>query len=150
MSLGISALLAVVESHAMAAGYFSSVNTHEPENAPADGLTCAIWVDRLEPVRAGGLASTSVRLAFTVRIYQSLTAEPADDIDTAVMLAADALFTAYSGDFELGGNARHIDLLGAYGPGLSLQTGYAKTQPPLRIVDITLPIIINDAWSQAA
>lgn len=139
-------------SHALSTGRFLRVNGHEPKSAPPDGLTAAIFVATLRPdPQRSGLASTSVWLTFTVRFYLSMLAEPQDEIDPQIIDACDDLLAAYSGDFALDGMIREVDLLGASGTGLSVQSGYLDIDRKMhRIVDITVPLGINDAWSQAA
>ena len=151
MAIDATGILDAVVSHALASGFFDRVNTHEPKSAPPSGLTCAIWVQSIGPVPLGsGLASTTGRLGLQVRLYTSMTAEPQDAIDPGLMRAVDGLLAAYSGDFELGGLVRNVDLLGAYGDPLSARAGYLNVDGKLmRIMDITLPLIVNDLWTQA-
>jgi hypothetical protein len=149
MSLGARALIDAVSSHAAASGYFDSVQTHEPKSAPGTGLTFAVWLSEIGPARSSGLASTSVRMELTGRIYKPFLSEPEDLIDPTLADAVDALLEALSGDFELGGNARSVDLLGAHGVPLSARAGYQKLDSTVyRVIDIMVPIIINDAWGQ--
>jgi hypothetical protein len=152
MALDIRTILDAVESHALASGFFSAVNGHEPKSAPQSGITCAVWVEQIGPARGGsGLASTSVRLALNVRLYTPMVSEPEDAIDPDMMTALDALMAAYSGDFELDGLVRQVDLLGAYGDPLSARAGYLTTSgAEYRVLTITLPLVVNDLWSQAA
>lgn len=147
-SLGI---LQAVESHALTTALFERVNRHEPKSAPGRGLSAAIWVQRIGPVPAGsGLTATTARVELRVRIYTSMIGDPQDDIDPAVMGAVDALLTLYSGDFTLGGRVRDVDLLGSSGPPLSAQAGYLNQDGRMfRVMDITLPLVVNDAWTQA-
>lgn len=150
----IRQILDVVESHALASGHYSRVNRHEPKskNAATDGITCAIWVQRITPIGDGsGLAESSVRLELTVRSYASMLAEPQDEIDPRVVDAADALMAAYHGDFQLGGEARHVDIFGAYGERLEATAGYLSLGGMLfRVIDIRLPIVLDDLYPQAA
>jgi hypothetical protein len=152
MALDIRTILAAVESHALASGFFQAVNGHEPKSAPQNGLTCAVWVEQIGPARGGsGLDSTSARLALNVRLYTPMTSEPEDAIDPALMDALDALLAAYSGDFELDGLVRQVDLLGTYGDPLSVRAGYLTTSgAEYRVMTITLPLIVNDLWEQVA
>jgi hypothetical protein len=150
MSLDVVAVLDGIVSHALASGLFERVNTHEPENPPGNGLSAAVWADRIEPARSSGLAATSVRVAFLVRIYASMLQEPADAIDPDMLTATSTLLGAYSGDFELGGSVRQIDLLGTAGVPLSAQAGYITQDSVLyRVMTIVLPVIVNDVWEQA-
>ena len=115
MALDVQGILDAVASHALASGYFERVNTHEPANAPGYGLTAAVWVDRMDTVLSSGLASTTGRLVFNIRLYTSMQQEPADAIDPNMTAAADALFRAYIGDFTLGGLVRQVDVRGSTG-----------------------------------
>lgn len=149
--LDITAILNALESHAAASGRFEKVNTHEPKNAPPNGgLTAALWVQQVRPYPPGsGLAATTGVITFTLRIYQSMLTEPQDMIDPNIVAAADAMLAAYSSDFKLGGLIRNIDLLGASGTPLSAQAGYISVDRTLyRVMDLTIPCVVNDLWSQ--
>lgn len=152
MALDIRTILNAVESHALASGFFQAVNGHEPKAAPQNGLTAAVWVEQIGPARGGsGLDSTSSRLALFVRLYTPMVSEPEDAIDPDLMTALDALLAAYSGDFELDGLVRQVDLLGTYGDPLSARAGYLTTSgAEYRVMTITLPLIVNDLWEQVA
>jgi hypothetical protein len=152
MALNLAAILDPVVSHALASGWFERVNTHEPKSAPTKaGLTCAVWSDDIGPAAGqSGLASTTGLVILFVRLYTSMVQEPADAIDPNLVDALSALFTAYSGDFELGGLVRNVDLLGAAGsPGLRAKAGYINQDSKLyRVFTITLPLVVNDVWDQ--
>lgn len=150
MTLNITGILDAVVSHAMASGHFEQVNGHEPQNAPSLGLTAAVWADSVQPVRASGLDSTTVRLAFNVRLYTASQSEPADAIDPALIAAVDDLCAAYIADFTLGGLVKQIDVLGAHGIPLLVRAGYIQQSgATYRVMTITLPVIVNDLWEQA-
>ncbi len=148
--MDIEGLFAAAESHILALGRFDRVGRHEPKNAPGSGLTASIIGSSIGP-GPSGLATTSARVEFTVRIYSNMTQEPQDGIDVALLSATDVLLNAYSGDFQLGAAVMAVDLLGAYGEPLGAQSGYVTVdQTMFRIMDITLPMVIEDAWTQAA
>lgn len=150
MSLGTRSILDKVVTHAMTLGVFAKVNTHEYKNAPGKGLYCEIWAETIAPARSG-LDVTSAVLTLNVRIRSDMIAEPQDGIDPAILDAVDLLMDAYTGDFELGGTARNIDLLAGSTPGLRADAGYLDQGGKLfRVVTITMPIIINDVWNQEA
>lgn len=150
MSLGIKEMLGHLVDHASASGLFERVNGHEPKGAPGNGLSCSVFLDTIDPVRSSGLAATSARVAFRVRVMTSMLAEPQDAIDPLIGEATGALMGAYSGDFELGGDARCIDLLGQAGTPLSSKAGYITIDNKLmRLMDTTVPVIVNDAWEQS-
>lgn len=152
MALATRDIIDAACSHALSLGEFDQVNGHEPKRAPGNGLSASVWAQSLRPIQArSGLASTSALLVLNIRAMTSMLAEPQDGIDPALVGAVDALLRAYSGDFELGGLVANVDLLGAYGPGLSADAGYLNQDQQLyRVVVITLPLVVNDLWSQAA
>jgi len=155
MALDIDSILDRIISHAMASGYFDLVNGHEPKNAPnaaSTGLVAAVWVDTIRPaLGSSGLASDSAVAVFNVRVYTSMLQEPQDAIDPAVVRAVDALFSAYAGDFQLGDNVRMVDLRGTEGVPLQAKAGYLNQDQKLyRVMTITLPVIVNDVWDEAA
>lgn len=154
MTLNQQAILDIfsaVESHALALGQFERVNMHEPENAPGNGLTAAVWVQRIAPVRAGsGLATTTGVLLLNVRIYSLMQQAPPDAIDPTMLTATVGLMAAYSGDFQLGGLIRNVDLLGGQGTPLQGQAGYLPQDgATYRVYTIDLPLIVNDIFDQA-
>lgn len=144
---------AAMESHQRSLGVFEAVNMHEPKSAPQlRGVTASTWIQTLGPARgASGLAATTIRLEYRTRIYSSAMRENADMIEPEVIEAAAALMEAYSGDFELGGRVREVDLLGHFGPGLGWQAGYLNLEGKFyRVLDLTVPLIVNDVWPQDA
>lgn len=152
MAINSADMIARVASKAKASGKFDRVNTHEPKNKPGRGLTCAIWVDRMEPARGrSGLNTTSARVVLNCRIYTNMLQNPQDAIDPRVLEATDYMFEALSGDFDLGSDTRWIDLLGASSSHpLYAQSGYINIDNMVfRVMTITVPIIVEDAWAQA-
>jgi hypothetical protein len=151
MAVDIDGVLNAITSHAATTGYFDQINGHEPLNRPGHGLTAAVWIDHVRPVTSSGLDSTSVLLVFNVRLYTSTLQEPQDAIDPEMVRAIDALFTAYIGDFTLGGLVRNVDVYGADGPPLDAQAGYLRQDEVLyRVITITLPLVVNDVWDEVA
>jgi hypothetical protein len=148
--MNVTAILDGLVSHALTLGLFERVNQHEPKSAPGNGLTAAVWADEIGPdPESSGLASTSGVVTFLVRLYTSMLSEPQDAIDPQLLSAVDALMTAYSGDFDLSGSARCVDLLGQSGATLSAKAGYLNQDSKIyRVMTITVPVIVNDVWSQ--
>lgn len=156
MTIGIQSLIDAVTSHASASGHFARVQNHEPKSMPPNGpgpdLFFMVIVSNIGPARSGsGLVSTTARVELSARIYMPFRTEPEDLIDSRLTEALDDLFEAYTGDFELGGAARNIDVLGSQGQPLSARAGYSAVDgATFRVADITIPIIVNDAWTQEA
>jgi hypothetical protein len=146
----VDEILSAVVSDVQRSGYFDKVNKHEPKHAPNSGLTAAVWVTALDPIAlASGLASTSARLVFTLRMYQSMLLEPQDMIDPRMTKALSNLMRRYHDDFDFEGLIRNIDLLGSFGVSLSAISGYLDIDGKMfRIVDMTIPCIVNDVWPQ--
>ncbi len=147
--LGVAGVLDQVMSHVMTLGLFEAVNGHEPVSAPATGgLTAAVWAESIDPFNSG-LSQTGSRLTFFVRLYTSMTSAPLDAIDPRMIDAVDALMAAYNGAYTLGGTIKNVDVLGQTGPGLGAKAGYIPQDGKLqRVMTITLPLVVNDVWSQ--
>lgn len=144
--------------HALALGLFSQVLGYEPKGnvQGVQGMPlAAVWVQSVGPVPMNsGLATTSVRVEFTFRIYSQLglsMSGPGDEkVDPSLSDAAAAFMFNLSGDFDLDGTVYAIDLLGMAGPALSAKAGYLNLSGThYRIMDITVPVIISDVWPQA-
>ena len=153
MALDTQGILDRLASHAMTLGVFDRVNTHEPKTAPGRWITCAIWVERIDPVAGlSGLASSTGRITFNVRLYTNMLQQPQDLIDPNLVRAADELIRAYSGDFTLGGTVMNVDLRGmGGGQGLYVQGGYLNQNERIyRCMTLWLPVLVEDLWDEAA
>lgn len=141
----------ILRSHAMSSGWFDLVNGHEPKSPPGNGLTAAVWIQDIYPVRTSGLSMTSARVIYLVRIYANMMQDPEDAIDPNLADAAMYLMGQYSRDFELGDEAREIDLLGASGESLHAEAGYLEMDKSttFRVMTIKVPVIYNDVWEQS-
>jgi hypothetical protein len=151
MTLDLAQISDAIQSHALTSGHVERATGHEPKNAPGNGLSVAVWVQNVRPVaERAGLAATSVRVELSVRLLMPMLHEPQDEIDPTLIGAADALMRAYSGDFTLGDTVANIDLLGAHGNPLQGEAGYLNQDGKIfRAFVITLPVIVNDLWSQS-
>jgi hypothetical protein len=147
--LNFNGIVAEVANVSRRLGLYTVVTKHEPKNAPPAGVVSAIWVQRIGPARSG-LSSTSVRLVLMQRVYTSMISDPADAIDPRIIRAVDRTMAALTADLDLGGLVSHIDLLGLEGGvPMSAEAGYLDQDGKLmRIMDITIPLILNDVWTQ--
>ena len=145
----VDTLMNAVVSHAESTGYFEEVMAHEPKQAPGNGLVAAFWVDAIRPVNSSGLNSTSALVVLLVRVYQNMLADPQDDTDPSLLKATTNLISAYCGDLELGDTVRSIDVRGIEGTPMTAQTGNMNIDNRMyRAMDITVPVILNDAWTE--
>lgn len=148
MALDIDTLLGKLVDHALSTGHFDAVNTHEPDNAPGSGLTANVVLDTITPV-SSGLAATSCRVTFIMTFMYPTTVMPRDATEPFLIKALDAVMGRLTGDLRLDDTVRMIDLLGAYGDGLEAITGYYKIQEQAyRVMELTIPLIVNDVWVQ--
>jgi hypothetical protein len=97
------------------------------------------------------LTATTALLTFNVRVYSWISQDPPDEIDPVMLTAVSALMDAYTGHFTLGGLIKNVDLLGSQGVPLSADAGYIQqSETSYRVYTITVPLVINDLWTQAA
>jgi hypothetical protein len=148
----VNTLMTNVTDHASRLGVFRSVNKHEPKGAPGSGMRYSVWVQTIEPLgAASGLAETSGYVVLWGRIFGNAFMKPEDELDPQMLTAATTLLAAYSGDFNFGDTVRNVDLLGTFGQKMGAQAGYVTIQQTMyRVMTITIPVIINDMWTQVA
>lgn len=153
--IGLAGLRDQLVSHALASGYFTSVNEHEAVSPPPRGPSASVWLQNVAPIpERSGQTSTSLRIEMNVRLHLPMpngkSADGLDAVDTELLTVGDALMSAYTADYELGGLAAEVDLLGQYGSPMGAVAGYLTQGDVLfRILLITVPIVLNDVWVQA-
>lgn len=151
--LDIGGVIDQLASHAATLGVIDGpVNGHEPLSPPGSGVTAAVWFNTIRPARgASGLNATTVVVVCTVRLYKPLLSQPQDAIDPALTAAMNLLMATYSRNFTLGGTVRNVDLLGQFGVPLWSESAYQTIEvTQYRVVSITVPLVVNDVWQQAA
>lgn len=149
MALNTAAVLSALRSHAATLGVFEQVVGHALTNPPPSGLAVAFEFGRFRRARSSGLSSTSGVVTYGASIYRPMQTQPQEDIEVEILGAADLLLNSYSGDFELGGNVRCVDLLGQESDGLSADGGYAKVgDVHYRAITVNIPLILNDVYEQ--
>jgi len=141
------ALFQAIQSMAQQTGLFQGeVIIHDPWNAPGSRINCSISLGAVRPVPSSGLASVSGQITLIVRVWSSLLQIPQDNVDPEVLAAACTLMGQFAGGFTLGGTVRDIDLFG-----MSAVPSYVEIEgKEYRSVEITLPIVINDMFAEAA
>lgn len=147
----IASIVTKLRDHAGQLGIFEHVEGHALVNPPPSGLAVGFEFGTLRGgAQFSGLSVTSAVLTWTASIYKTMQSQPADDIELVTPGAAAALINAYSGDYDLGGMVRNIDLLGMTGQGLSADGGYLKMPDgaTFRTAVVTIPMIVNDVFEQ--
>lgn len=156
--MALSTLISAVVSHAAATGLFDQVQGGEFTGAPGNGLSCAVWVNDVVPVQSSGLAATSMRVELFVRVYCNAFTEPVDVIDPAAIDAVDVLLADYISHFTMDGFLRLVDVRGSDGNPIRVQAGYLTMGSArdtggggrtYRVMTITLPLIVNDLYSES-
>lgn len=153
MSLDVQANIDAIRDLALSTERFAVINGHEPATPLDSGLTAAVWMQAIGPAkRFSGLSATAAAVTFTMRIYTAATTQDLDAIDPAVGSATSSMIALLSGDFDLGKSVFAVDLLGMNGAPLAAKAGYANVAGPpttlYRIMDITIPLIIDAVWTQ--
>ena len=141
------ALFSQLTSHAKDLKVFDRVNSHDPDSTPGKGLSCSITLGPIaaDPA-ASGLSAVSGEITFLIRIWSSLMQKPLDAVDPAVLGAVMVLLGEYSGHFTLGGTVRDVNVLA-----LKAQPAYLNHEgKEFRVIEITLPIIVNDLFPMVA
>lgn len=135
-------------------GYFDRVNTHETKRKPGHGITAAVWFDRLYGVGdISGLGATTGLAIFMGRIYKNILSEPQDMTDPTMMQAGASVMREFHGNYDFGlhPRVRNVDLLGETGVQLLMVGAYLEQAKTMyRVYDITIPVIVNDVFTQSA
>lgn len=141
------ALLVAVQSHAMKLGLFGSrVALHAPLNNPPADLAAWITLESAAPTVESGAAAVSIEVTLLVHLTMGTNSRPLDEVDPALLGAAAVLLDEYSTNFTLGGLVREVGIF----KGLKVAFGYVMYGgSPLRTAEITLPMIVNDAWTES-
>lgn len=140
-------LFSAIQSYAQELAIFNGgVGLHDPWSPPPGQLYCSISLGPVRPVTSSGLAAVSGQVTLLVRVWSSALQQPLDSIDPGVLAAVCALMGQFAGGFTLGGTVRDIDLFG-----MSAQPAYVDFEgKPFRTVEISVPIVINDMFEEAA
>jgi hypothetical protein len=139
-------------SIAQRSGHFDTYQGHEAKNAPGNGIHFEVVYGGKKPAK-GGLSSTSVVVTYLLRVACPMTREPLDLIDVDLCKAADAIWDGVHGGYRFDNisGVRCGDLLGSEGDSMTDQSGYITygQNAMYRVIEIRVPVIINDAYNQA-
>lgn len=162
MAIDFEGLSFALQSFAQRSGYFDQVNGHDSDNPPGHGLICDTFLGRITTCPGGGLSTTNALVELMMIFKMAATAEPtdADYLDPHMVKALNAVWAEIFGDFDLStgvaggvapGTIKCVDLERSVSAGPTSQPGWAKTgRGEVRTMTISIPVIVNDAWDQAA
>jgi hypothetical protein len=140
-------ILKALATHAKKLGVFQSVMQYEPttELPLGEAVTLAVWGGPIRPVITSGLDAFSWRVEIVGRIFTNSMAKPMDRIDPRLFRATSVFLSSLAGNFDLGGQIRHVDFLGSSGDGVNGTPGYVEISGKhYRIMDLRIPLILND------
>lgn len=148
--LSLAELVEALAQHAHDTHLFDRVAPFETADPTGQRLTFDVWLGRIGPARGrSGLDSTSLRVEMVGRVTVGMARKQPETIDTDLAQAVAALMAAYTGDLDLGVPGCELDALGAYGDPLGGQGGYwAHNGQGYRTFDLTIPIVVDDAFDQ--
>lgn len=142
-----NAVLAKLYDIGKASGLFVNTLRYEPRGTPANGLTLSLIAGQIEPIQSSGLASVSLRWQIDGQIYLPMHADPPENLDVLLTLAAGGYLQALCAQHTLGGLVRCIDVFGSDGPRLSATPGYLEMNDKMyRVARLMIPLLINDRW----
>jgi len=140
-----TALFSALTSALKQLAAFQQVDVGEPVSPPGNRLYCSLMLGPVRPA-SSGLSATSGEVTFLIRIWSKAQQRPLEKIDPEILAAAAAVMGKLSGQFTLAGTVRNINLMTMSGlPGWIEFEG-----EPYRVMEITVPIVINDMFSQSA
>jgi hypothetical protein len=140
------ALFDSLKSAAQGLALFQGVDTHEPLNAPGNRLYCSIVLGPMRPVTSSGLAAVSGQITFDFHVWSSAMQKPYDAIDPEVLAVTASLMGVLSGELTLGGTVRNVELFS-----MTAQPGYLEFEgKQFRTMALTVPVVINDMWTEVA
>ena len=151
MAFAIRNTLVALEGHLEASGYFGQVQIGEFKSAPDDRLAASIWLVGASAYQVyldGGSAEVHT---VNVRIYRKAFEEPESEIENDIAQAVSQVMSDLSGEFDLGGTIRNIDIAGMAGTPLSVDFGHLDVGGTIfRVADITVPMLVDDSATAAA
>lgn len=151
MTLDTVALQGALRSHGSKLGVFERVEGFDPMNAPGSGLTLALLARRGSARPATGLSRSAALVVWIGRIMYPMPkqGEPREDVDPIVLGALDKYVGSLIGAFTLGGLVRCVDIRGMAGTPVEWDLGYVEIDRKMfRICDVTVPLIVNDVWTE--
>jgi len=147
MVFDIRGSMEIIEGHLAGSGHFlAGAQIGEPKAPPSadgDGLFAAVFMTSAAVV-ATTLSHPIESHVVTVRFYQNMLSEPEAEIEMYLANALSTFIDDLASDVDFGGEIRSLDIGGQYSP-LSATWGYVDVSGVnFRIVDIALPITVDD------
>jgi hypothetical protein len=146
MVYAIKDTLKVIESKVKATGQLKHTQVGEPKGPPANLPAGAIYMDSVRIYRLTVDGGTGEVHTVNLRVYADMLGEPAEWNEYGLAEVAENLINKLLTDADLTGKVMTIDAAGMAGEAVGLRFGYVDVSGKMhRIVDITLPILVNDS-----
>lgn len=146
MVYAIKDTLKVIHSKIVATGQVKAAQVGEPKAPPSTLPFAAIYMDSVRVHRLTVDGGTGEVHTVNVRIYADMLAEPQEWNEYGLAEVAENLINKLLTDADLSSKIMSIDAAGMAGQGLEMQWGYLEVSGKMhRIVDITLPLLVNDS-----
>lgn len=150
MPFAVQTTLQNIESYLAASGYFQSTQVGEPKKPPEAEFSASVFMSRVSVVELTLNSTIEVHVP-TVRIYRQMFAEPEENIEFDLGRIISQVSSDLLGEYDLGATIRNVDAGGQHGTPLSAQWGYLDVGGTMfRIVDMTVPLIVDDSATLAA
>lgn len=152
MAFSIKATIQELASHASASGFFQDVLIGEPKSPPtAVKPTLSLFIQSANVVNIYLDGSTQEVHTIMARIYRDMLQEPIDQIEYELADAAASYVEDILEEFDQRGSIREIDAAGQYGSALSQTWGHVFiSNQGYRVVDISIPCVVDDSITMAA
>lgn len=122
----------------------------QPFTAPAQTkrVAAAVWFVSWLPTLT--LATSVEGFILNVRLHVDAFAKPQEEHELALTDTFSEFTTDIQQDYTLGGVVREIDIAGQFTDGMSAEAGRITLSDKMyRIIDITVPVIVNDVATHA-
>ena len=153
MAFAIRTTLEAIQSHVNSSGYVSECIIGEYTSAPMPsglGIAASVIPMREETVMAFG-ATTRELHTVLLRLYRDWLSEPASSRDLPLEEAKGVILANLKGDLDLEGAAMSLDIAGMHSGGYSADWGRVEIGSTIfRVIDMTLPVIVDDSTAISA
>ena len=147
----IKATLKAIESKVAASGQVKYVQVGEPKAPPSTLPAAAIYMDSVRVASMTVDGGTREVHTVNIRVYADMLAEPQEWNEYGLAEVAENLINKLLTDADLSSTIMQIDVAGMAGQGVEMRWGHLDVGGKMhRIVDIGLPLLVNDSITVAA
>lgn len=151
MALNTVNLLTKLGSYVKRTGRAKRVVLYDPMSQVPPG-TISISIRSVRAFnQISALNKTGVCIVFSIVLYIDSKAEPKDGQELELMGVFDLLMQSFNEKFTLEGAVHSIDIFGRAGTPLGADFGRVEIDKVIyRVMDITLPLLVTNVWTQGS